>query len=484
MKKTVIILLSVLLVSIISFSILYYIDVNINEDDKVRYRELISQGDKELELLTFGYAKGSEYYINAIEIDDTQLYPYTKLLDILILKKQYGKALELISKAKRTVVKEEICPLYVTLADSYFNSREYKSAINNYVECYDSSKGDYSKLYSSISFLRQGNISKAEEIVNGVSNSDINLYSYAKLVKAYIKSEKQDESKGIVNEIDLTAITDDSLKKKIEKYKTLINKTYTDEKYYKTVLSTYLLNEEIPSLSVKYLEQYVDGLDEYYDGSLVLSQSYYEIKDYEKAINTQLKTSTLENRYEGYLVLARSYRETNEQASAISNYKEAYQHSKSPERDSVLSEYVEYLVNTNQVTLAEKEINTYLSKENNENINFQLLKLYSIQNKIAEFAKPLSNLSKMKISDAEKKKYLGYKILYNLEAKKYAIVREDLQALVKLDRNNPEYYILSARLELNDGDKEKAKEYLFKAMDFVLVGSVSKIAITVLVRVK
>ena len=105
MKKTVIILLSVLLVSIISFSILYYIDVNINEDDKVRYRELISQGDKELELLTFGYAKGSEYYINAIEIDDTQLYPYKNLLYILFLNKKYCNALLLIYKAKITVVK-------------------------------------------------------------------------------------------------------------------------------------------------------------------------------------------------------------------------------------------------------------------------------------------------------------------------------------------------------------------------------------------
>jgi len=464
--------------------VLYYNKVNISDENKSKYNELISQGDKELELLAKGYTQAAQYYMDAIEIDPSQAYPYSKLVQILLLKRQYGKVDELLTKAKKSIVNGDICSIYIQIGDSYYKEKDFKNSINNYVECYNSSYGDYAKLYSAVSFLKQGNNSKAQELLDSVSNTDINIYSKAKLYSSYIKLENKDESKKILDSIDLVAVTDQELVKQIEKYKGILNKSYTDEKYYHTYIANYLLQQELYPLSLKLMEKYIDGVDEYYDGALVLSSAYYGVGEYDKAINTIQKVITLENRYEGYLVMARANRMINDQAQSVLSYKEAFRYSSSITKESILSEYIDYLVETNQLLLAEKELQSFIKQDNSEYINFELLKLYKLQNKVSAYSTSLNTLSKLSLSDGAKKRYLGYKIQYNLESKKYALVREDLESMIKIDRNNPEYYLLSARLELDDGDKEKSKEYINKAIDFDFVGDITKEVIRLRDRVE
>ena len=78
----------------------------------------------------------------------------------------------------------------------------------------------------------------------------------------------------------------------------------------------------------------------------------------------------------------------------------------------------------------------------------------------------LGLLAKMKLNDAEKKEYMYLNASNLLTKGKTDAVAQVLEELVKLDRFNPQYYLVSGQLEYNLGNKDVEKEMFKKAIEY------------------
>jgi tetratricopeptide (TPR) repeat protein len=223
-----------------------------------------------------------------------------------------------------------------------------------------------------------------------------------------------------------------------EEYLSVLKSLTDDELFNITKLSRIYVNNGYPTLAIKILEPNTEEISQYVDALYYLGKAYLETKQYDKAVDTLLKSASLIG-YESdkYWMLARAYFRQDDLVNATKYYDMAVGYADTDVTRDLVEEYLNILLDSNQNNKAQEVFSNIVTKIDSEWLYLIGLDLYYNAQSDAKFDFYLNKLSSMEMNDAEKKEYLFWKIRKSVDDGETETVEEDLEALLALDRLNP-----------------------------------------------
>jgi hypothetical protein len=198
-----------------------------------------------------------------------------------------------------------------------------------------------------------------------------------------------------------------------------------------------------------------------------------DTKQYDKAIETLLKSASLLG-YESdkYWMLGRAYYRKDDLVNSVTYYDMAVGYAGDKLTRELVEEYLGVLLDSNQISKAQEVYTDIVKNIESPWLYLIGLELYYDENS-AKFNYYLEKLAKIEMTDNQKKDYFFWKIRNNIDSSETENIETDFEALLALDRFNPNYYWLKGLYSLSLSDTATAKTNLELAMEYDIQGEVT-----------
>lgn len=471
----------------ITLSVLYLLRSNITQQEKSEYATLIEEGDKALDRKEYG--KAITTYSKAAEVIPQNLDAYEKIVDTLSLKGRFDDAKSVVEQSGKVLNASKKSSLYSRLASHYYEAEIYNKAEEFYLDANNLKASDSIELNLAKVYLKLNDISKSKKYLEKVSKDASGSVGLdADLLRAYNAKADVTAAKQFFDKWDLALEDDKTLASKATAYQKALGSVTNDDLYSRAILSREIINAGYPVLAIDLLESEVEKMKDYPDGMYFLARAYYDSGKYSSALDILNKSLGFDT-YSGeiYLMVARINIINGDINSAFEAYDKAVVFATEELKGEIYREYIEILISEKSYSQAKSNLDKVINGKLTDTIwPYTLyLEMYYDQKNYDEMASVLSTLAKLSnLTDQEKMEYLRWQIVYSIENDKLASAKELLTTLRSLDRYNPYYYLLSGRINLIEGNNDKAKEELELALNYDLEGSVTESAKKLLGRIE
>ena len=381
-------------------------------------------------------------------------------------------ASKIIEESTGKLSQDDRAELYTLIGEAYYKVRDFEKALYSY-QLADGLLSNYKPalLGMAKSFLQVGKIEKARALLEEKYEGDMLIET--KLVLSFIQSMTDvEKAKNTIKDVD----PGDTWRDSYVKWEEVLESVDEDKLYNLAKLGKEYVDQGYPYLTIALLEPEVGKMDEYIDGIYILGKAYYEHGQYQKSIDLLGSTSSLGdlNQYI-YWVLARDYFVLNDINSSSNYYDNAIAFSATEADYLLYTEYLDILIEEN---LTEKALEVMRSAEKNfvgENwVSMYYMYIYSLRSDNEKFSYYMNRIDYEKLDSTMKTNYLYSKGDFLIKSDQLEQAQEVLDVFWELDQYEPRYNLLVARLNFENGDLEKAREYAKKCLEYDLNGVVSK----------
>jgi tetratricopeptide (TPR) repeat protein len=253
-----------------------------------------------------------------------------------------------------------------------------------------------------------------------------------------------------------------------EEFAEVLESLDEDNKFNATKLARIFINNGYPYLAIQLLQPMKEDISEYLEGMYFLGRAYFDYGEYEKAIETLDGALTLGGMETDILwTKARAYFLQNDLDNTTKSYDSAIGYAGSEISLDLVNEYIDILLENNQVLKANTLVKDLLAKYPDiAYLNILAVKTHTILKEDVKVEYYLSELEELQLEDSEKIEYLELKIQFLLE--KGENIDEYLVELEELDRFNPCYQFYLAKLQIEEGEEELAIQSLERAIEYDL----------------
>jgi tetratricopeptide (TPR) repeat protein len=458
----------ILLVLVISLSSWYILSKRITQEQMSLYEGKIQEAQAHVEARQF--SMGMQKYYEAVDIVSSEVEAYKGIISILLAKNRLSDAQEVIEESGRALNNYDKSFLYKMVGDEYYNLKQYGKAYDMYdAGSFLGVNNMELELMLGKTYLNLGEVKDAKSQFNKTGYKG-ELLEEANLLLAYIYAiDDPQKAKTTLN-----SITDvEEVQIYYEEFEKILNSLDEDKKFNATKLARVYINNGYPYLAILALEAKEEEMMEYLEGMYFLGRAYFDYGQYDEAVEVLNKALTLGGMEEDILwIKARSYFLLNDLENAIKSYDSAIGHMGPTTNSDLVTEYVELLLENNQVLKASDLVRGLLVLDG-EKPYFNLLAI-EVNYELNEDTKVeyyLNQLEEMELNNFDEKEYLKWKVLSMLEIdseKREEDVEEYLDTLFELDRFNPYYHFFLAKVELEEGNEEMAIQSLEQAIEYDL----------------
>lgn len=458
----------ILLVLVISLSSWYILSKRITQEQMSLYEGKIQEAQAHVEARQF--SMGMQKYYEAVDIVSSEVEAYKGIISILLAKNRLSDAQEVIEESGRALNNYDKSFLYKMVGDEYYNLKQYGKAYDMYdAGSFLGVNNMELELMLGKTYLNLGEVKDAKSQFNKTGYKG-ELLEEANLLLAYIYAiDDPQKAKTTLN-----SITDvEEVQIYYEEFEKILNSLDEDKKFNATKLARVYINNGYPYLAILALEAKEEEMMEYLEGMYFLGRAYFDYGQYDEAVEVLNKALTLGGMEEDILwIKARSYFLLNDLENAIKSYDSAIGHMGPTTNSDLVTEYVELLLENNQVLKASDLVRGLLVLDG-EKPYFNLLAI-EVNYELNEDTKVeyyLNQLEEMELNNSDEKEYLKWKVLSMLEIdseKREEDVEEYLDTLFELDRFNPYYHFFLAKVELEEGNEEMAIQSLEQAIEYDL----------------
>jgi len=458
----------ILLVLVISLSSWYILSKRITQEQMSLYEGKIQEAQAHVEARQF--SMGMQKYYEAVDIVSSEVEAYKGIISILLAKNRLSDAQEVIEESGRALNNYDKSFLYKMVGDEYYNLKQYGKAYDMYdAGSFLGVNNMELELMLGKTYLNLGEVKDAKSQFNKTGYKG-ELLEEANLLLAYIYAiDDPQKAKTTLN-----SITDvEEVQIYYEEFEKILNSLDEDKKFNATKLARVYINNGYPYLAILALEAKEEEMMEYLEGMYFLGRAYFDYGQYDEAVEVLNKALTLGGMEEDILwIKARSYFLVNDLENAIKSYDSAIGHMGPTTNSDLVTEYVELLLENNQVLKASDLVRGLLVLDG-EKPYFNLLAI-EVNYELNEDTKVeyyLNQLEEMELNNFDEKEYLKWKVLSMLEIdseKREEDVEEYLDTLFELDRFNPYYHFFLAKVELEEGNEEMAIQSLEQAIEYDL----------------
>ncbi|OQX50967.1 hypothetical protein B5M47_02530 [candidate division CPR3 bacterium 4484_211] len=308
-----------------------------------RTSELLNQAQSALNAKE--YSKAVSLYKLTLDYNPNLLPAYQKMAEIYLLKNKYSEAENILLKG--------LCYLKDPAEKAHLNLNLGKVAMaaHNYsAAAIYFSQADLNlaenKLFLAKAYLKEGEISKAKEILEEFPQTDDKpacIYYYKALASILTNLNSSlsfiflSHEKSIEQSDSACSTTSTRLKNNIEE--ALSRNNELDKK---TFAAYALLQEDYPNLATKILKEVTLENPEYRDAQALLGAAFLSLQDYENAKTPLKKSVEIDPNYAyGHYLLGQLYSQTNNNESAQQEFQAAL--NLAPDKLSYYDAYLEFL---------------------------------------------------------------------------------------------------------------------------------------------
>jgi TPR repeat protein len=468
-KKKVLIIISIVigLIFIVAGAFAYFTFRPPTQEEINRYEQTLSEGNTFKE--AHEYSEAISKYNEAVKVIHTDSRAYSEMISIYLLKNDYDTSLEIAQKAQNYVTSAEASLLYAGIGEDYFQNKDYYNARINYEIAASLNNNPRVDLGLSKAYVYNNEFELAKKLLEKEYNTE--TVDEAKLLYSYILGAE--DSNQAVEFLSNYTITNSEMSSYFDEYLSVLESLTDDELFNKTKLSRIYVNNGYPTLAIKLLEPNLEAISQYVDALYFLGKSYLDTKQYDKAIETLLKSASLLG-YESdkYWMLGRAYYRKDDLVNSVTYYDMAVGYAGDKLTRELVEEYLGVLLDSNQISKAQEVYTDIVKNIESPWLYLIGLELYYDENS-AKFNYYLEKLAKIEMTDNQKKDYFFWKIRNNIDSSETENIETDFEALLALDRFNPNYYWLKGLYSLSLSDTATAKTNLELAMEYDIQGEVT-----------
>jgi tetratricopeptide (TPR) repeat protein len=317
-------------------------------------------------------------------------------------------------------------------------------------------------------YINMGDIKSAKSQLSK-SGYEGQLLEEANLLLAYIYAIDEPQKA----ELTLSSVTEvEEMQAYYEEFEKVLDSLDDDKKFNATKLARVYINNGYPYLAILTLEPRKDEMTEYLEGMYFLGRAYFEYGQYNEAIETLDRALTLGGMEEEILwIKARSYYLTNDLENAIVSYDSAIGHMGPTTNQDLVSEYVELLLENNQVLKAVDLIRSLMILESQEPyLHFLALEINYELEEMTKVDYYLNQLEQMQLNNTDEQEYLKWKIrvILRQDSEDQEEIGQYLDRLFELDRFSPHYRFFLAKIQIQEGKEDMAIQSLEQAIEYDL----------------
>lgn len=471
MKKKVLIIASIVVGAVLlAGAIFAYLNFRPPTQEEIsKYEQLISDGD----LLSDSreYSQAIEKYNEAAKIIRSDGRAYSRIVDIYLLKNNFESAEKVASKAQDQVSASEASLIYADIGQEYFAIMDFYNSKMSYERAASLNSNPKVNLGLAKAYVYDNKFDLAKNLLKKEFDSE--TVDDAKILYAYILGTEDRES--AIEFLNKYSVSDSSNNIYFEEYLDTLDSLTEDELFNVTKLSRIYINNSYPTLAIRILEPKIKDIDQYVDALYYLGKAYLDTKQYDKAVDTLVKSTSLMG-YETtkYWMLARTYYRKDDLVNSMKYYDMAVGYAGDDISRDLVEEYLNILLDSNQSNKAQQVFSDIVRTIKSEWLYVLGLELYYSAGSDAKFDYYLNQLSSMDMNEAQKKEYLFWKIRKSVEDSETETVEQDLETLLALDRFNPRYYWVKGLYEISLSDITSAQDTLELALEYDLEGEVTQ----------
>lgn len=414
------------------------------------------------------YREAVDKFAEALEKYPSNFDAYVGLLQILLDKGFLEEANELVQEASARLNKSDFAKVASMVGDKYYEIGEYENAKEMYKKAsnYGEGKIGLAKVY-----IQDGETSKAKKALKGESENVKFL-----ILSAYLTLDDWKEGSSIINRVSLNDIEDEKTKEQVSRLREIYTIEDEDALYKNTSLAGEYINAGLAPLAIKFLNDQGDKLEDYSDGQFFLGKAYLDSGNYDKAIEKLNNAILLDiDDAEVYVNLGRAYLLNNNTEKALDSYKAAVATAQEENAELITQEYIDVLIENNMMNAAKSFLTDLIEANDSFWMNIMLASVYYKQKDLPRMGEILNKLDEQaNLTQSEIRELTKQRIFYLMEDIK------DLEEIEKLierysvfDRYNPEIFLLEGKLFKHQGENEKAKQALERAIDLDLQGDIA-----------
>ncbi len=471
MKKKILIISSVVLgILLIAGGILAYLYFKPPTQEEInQYEEILTEGD--LLIDAHEYSEAVIKYNSAVKVIPTDARAYSKIVNIYLSKNDFAKALEIAQKAQNRTSTAGISLIYADIAEKYFENGNYYEAKVNYEIANSLNSNPTTNLGLAKTYIHNNEFDLAKKLLN--KEYETETVDEASLLYAYILGTE--DTKQAKEFVDNYTVIEEEKSSYFQTYSSILDSLTEDELFNITKLSRIYINSGYPTLAIRILGPKSGDITQYVDALYYLGKAYLDNKQYDKALEVLAQSASLLG-YEAdkYWMLGRAYFKKDDLVNVATYYDMAVEYAGDDISQELVEEYLNILLNSNQISKAEAVYTDIVKSVDNEWLYLMGLDLYYQSSGDAKFDYYLNKLSEMSMSDDEKKEYLFWKIRSALDESATENIEADCEELLSLDRFNPKYYWLKGSYDLSQSDTQSAKNNFELALEYDLEGFVTQ----------
>ena len=464
---------------ILVFSAFFLSGCTNSEEKLSEYNRIISDSDTLIEGRQ--YTLAVEKLSNASELIPSKRDAFERMIKIFVSKNRMEDASKIIEESAGQLSQDDRAVLYSVIGDGYYETKNYEKALYSY-QLADGMLSNYkpSSFGMAKSFLQVGQIEKARALLEEKYEGEMLIE--AKLVLSYIQSMTDvQKAKETIKDVEPGEIWRD----RYVQWEEVLASINEDKLYNLAKLGKEYIDQGYPYLAIALLEPEIGKMDEYIDGIYILGKAYFENGQYQKSVDLLESTSSLGdlNQYI-YWVLARDYFLLKDINSSTAYYDSAIAYSATKGEYLLYTEYLDILIEGN---LTEKALEVMRNGEKvfvDDNwVSLYYMYIYSLRSDTEKFSYYMNRIEYEDLDSIFKANYLYSKGDFLIKNNQLEDAQKVLDIFWELDQYEPRYNLLVARLNFENGDIEKAREYAKKCIEFDLNGIVSKEAQSLLAQI-
>lgn len=468
----------VLLLSVVCISSLILSGCTVSEEKINEYNVMLSDADKLIE--------GKEYTLalnklsGAVDLVPSKVEALKKIVDIFILKNRFEDATKLVDESGSQLKDSERATLYTSIGNAQYKVGNYDRALYNYQLAKSMDSGNKDTLFGMAkTYIQKGEIEDAKSLLKENYSGDMLIE--AKLLLSYIEAINDSEKANtLIKDIE----PGDEWREEYTQWIGVLESLNTDALYNGTKLGKYFIDSGYSYLAIAKLEPNLDKMGEYLDGIYILGKAYYESREYDKSIQLLENSSSLGdlNQYI-YWVLARDYYLKDDINDSFSYYDSAMSYGGNKVDTDLITEYLDILLKENLTEKALEVMRTAEKILDKQGSDMYYMDIYSLRGDSEKFEYYMNAINYDELDNSNKQAYLYSKGEYLIKNSELEEAQKTLDIFWEIDKFNPGYNLLSARLAFEKGDLNEARDYAKKAIEYDLTGTVSEDAQKLLAQI-